>query len=87
MLKRPDLGAQIEKWGLRDEGFAYNIVSVFGSQSTGKSKLYGILKVDDAELFHLGTLLNRLFGTTFDVMDETKRQQTTKGSSTIFGYS
>lgn len=27
----------------------------------------------------LGTLLNRLFGTTFDVMDETKRQQTTKG--------
>lgn len=57
-----DLGAQIEKWGLRNEGFAYNIVSVFGSQSTGKS-----------------TLLNRLFGTTFDVMDETKRQQTTKG--------
>jgi hypothetical protein len=26
-----------------------------------------------------GTLLNRLFGTTFDVMDESKRQQTTKG--------
>ena len=26
-----------------------------------------------------GTLLNRLFGTTFDVMDETMRQQTTKG--------
>ncbi|KAF8973046.1 RHD3/Sey1 [Flammula alnicola] len=58
----PDLGAQIEEWGLRDVGFAYNIVSVFGSQSTGKS-----------------TLLNRLFGTTFDVMDETRRQQTTKG--------
>ncbi|KAF8813868.1 root hair defective 3 GTP-binding protein [Phlegmacium glaucopus] len=57
-----DLAAQIDKWGLRDTGFAYNIVSVFGSQSTGKS-----------------TLLNRLFGTTFDVMDETKRQQTTKG--------
>ena len=28
-----------------------------------------------------GTLLNRLFGTNFDVMDETKRQQTTKGTS------
>ena len=28
---------------------------------------------------HLGTLLNRLFGTNFDVMDETRRQQTTKG--------
>ncbi|KAF8134516.1 RHD3/Sey1 [Boletus edulis] len=54
--------AQIERWGLRDAGFNYNIVAVFGSQSTGKS-----------------TLLNRLFGTTFDVMDETKRQQTTKG--------
>ena len=27
----------------------------------------------------VGTLLNRLFGTTFDVMDETQRRQTTKG--------
>jgi Root hair defective 3 GTP-binding protein (RHD3) len=26
-----------------------------------------------------GTLLNRLFGTNFDVMDETQRKQTTKG--------
>ncbi|KAF7315819.1 Protein SEY1 [Mycena indigotica] len=58
----PELTAQLEKWGLRDAGFGYNIVAVFGSQSTGKS-----------------TLLNRLFGTTFDVMDETRRQQTTKG--------
>ncbi|KAF9237576.1 RHD3/Sey1 [Melanogaster broomeanus] len=58
----PVLASQIERWGLRDAGFNYNIVAVFGSQSTGKS-----------------TLLNRLFGTTFDVMDETKRQQTTKG--------
>ncbi|OAX39781.1 root hair defective 3 GTP-binding protein [Rhizopogon vinicolor AM-OR11-026] len=56
------LSSQIERWGLRDVGFNYNIVAVFGSQSTGKS-----------------TLLNRLFGTTFDVMDETRRQQTTKG--------
>lgn len=30
-----------------------------------------------------GTLLNRLFGTNFDVMDETKRQQTTKGACTV----
>ncbi|KAF9004417.1 root hair defective 3 GTP-binding protein [Hymenopellis radicata] len=57
-----ELTPQIERWGLRDAGFNYDIVAVFGSQSTGKS-----------------TLLNRLFGTTFDVMDETKRQQTTKG--------
>ncbi|KAI0744113.1 root hair defective 3 GTP-binding protein [Daedaleopsis nitida] len=58
----PDLTKQIEKWGLQNAGFDYNLVAVFGSQSTGKS-----------------TLLNRLFGTNFDVMDETRRQQTTKG--------
>lgn len=52
----------LDKWGLLDKGFAYDVVAVFGSQSTGKS-----------------TLLNRLFGTNFDVMDETRRQQTTKG--------
>ncbi|KAL5523821.1 SEY1 [Sanghuangporus baumii] len=57
-----DLAEQMDRWSLRETGFDYNIVSVFGSQSTGKS-----------------TLLNRLFGTNFDVMDETKRQQTTKG--------
>ncbi|KAF8258375.1 protein SEY1 [Lactarius quietus] len=49
------LNDQISDWGLRDVGFDYNLVAVFG------------------------TLLNRLFGTNFDVMDETKRQQTTKG--------
>ncbi|KAI0358523.1 root hair defective 3 GTP-binding protein [Trametes cingulata] len=58
----PALSQQIEKWGLQNAGFDYDIVAVFGSQSTGKS-----------------TLLNRLFGTNFDVMDETRRQQTTKG--------
>lgn len=46
----------------QDDGLNYHIVSVFGSQSSGKS-----------------TLLNKLFGTQFDVMDEVKRQQTTKG--------
>ncbi|KAJ2784518.1 Dynamin-like GTPase that mediates homotypic ER fusion [Coemansia javaensis] len=50
------------RWGLADAGFDYNVVAVFGSQSTGKS-----------------TLLNRLFGTKFDVMDEGNRQQTTRG--------
>lgn len=50
-------------WKMADRGFDYNVVAVFGSQSTGKS-----------------TLLNRLFGTNFDVMNqETGRQQTTKG--------
>jgi len=28
---------QIAAWGLRDAGFDYNLVAVFGSQSTGKS--------------------------------------------------
>ncbi|KZT10800.1 root hair defective 3 GTP-binding protein [Laetiporus sulphureus 93-53] len=58
----PELTQQIERWDLHSAGFDYDIVAVFGSQSTGKS-----------------TLLNRLFGTNFDVMDETRRQQTTKG--------
>ncbi|KAI0687887.1 protein SEY1 [Cytidiella melzeri] len=57
-----ELTPQISRWGLQDAGFDYDIVAVFGSQSTGKS-----------------TLLNRLFGTNFDVMSETQRQQTTKG--------
>ncbi|KAG9106521.1 Dynamin-like GTPase that mediates homotypic ER fusion, partial [Ceratobasidium sp. 392] len=56
-----DLGQQVARWGLADAGFGYDVVAVFGSQSTGKS-----------------TLLNRLFGTSFDVMDETQRRQTTK---------
>jgi hypothetical protein len=43
-------------------GFNYHLISVFGSQSTGKS-----------------TLLNSLFGTTFGVMNEEERKQTTKG--------
>ncbi|KAI9253274.1 RHD3/Sey1 [Helicostylum pulchrum] len=57
-----DLPAYLEKWNLGDAGFKYNVVAVFGSQSTGKS-----------------TLLNGLFGTSFDVMDENQRSQTTKG--------
>ncbi|KAJ3281929.1 Dynamin-like GTPase that mediates homotypic ER fusion [Borealophlyctis nickersoniae] len=51
-----------KKWNIADRGFDYNVVAVFGSQSTGKS-----------------TLLNKLFGTNFDVMNESARQQTTKG--------
>ncbi|KAJ2237338.1 Dynamin-like GTPase that mediates homotypic ER fusion [Coemansia sp. RSA 485] len=51
-----------KKWRLFENGFNYNVVSVFGSQSTGKS-----------------TLLNRLFGTRFDVMNDAQRQQTTRG--------
>jgi len=27
-----------EKWNLANRGFDYNVVAVFGSQSTGKSK-------------------------------------------------
>ncbi|KAI5475047.1 GTP-binding protein Sey1 [Pseudohyphozyma bogoriensis] len=56
------LDAHMKNWKLRDAGFSYDVVAVFGSQSTGKS-----------------TLLNRLFGTKFDVMSETERRQTTKG--------
>ncbi|GAA6042278.1 hypothetical protein JCM8097_000611 [Rhodosporidiobolus ruineniae] len=56
------LDEHMKGWHLADAGFGYDVVAVFGSQSTGKS-----------------TLLNRLFGTKFDVMSETDRRQTTKG--------
>jgi len=49
-------------WKLDGNGFNYHILSIFGSQSTGKS-----------------TLLNKLFNTKFQVMNEESRQQTTKG--------
>jgi hypothetical protein len=42
---RQELGTQIERWGLRDAGFAYNIVAVFGSQSTGKSKILLVMRM------------------------------------------
>lgn len=29
----------MNQWGLGEAGFKYNVVAVFGSQSTGKSKL------------------------------------------------
>lgn len=41
-LYSPNLNDQIKNWGLYDAGFAYNIVAVFGSQSTGKSALFTI---------------------------------------------
>ncbi|KAI3649767.1 hypothetical protein MP228_005399 [Amoeboaphelidium protococcarum] len=56
-------GVIMNQWQLGDDiGLNYNVVAVFGSQSTGKS-----------------TLLNKLFGTHFDVMSEKRRQQTTRG--------
>ncbi|KAI8815264.1 root hair defective 3 GTP-binding protein [Cladochytrium replicatum] len=57
-----DVNRALKSWNLVDKGFDYNVVAVFGSQSTGKS-----------------TLLNKLFGTTFDVMNEVQRRQTTRG--------
>jgi len=48
------------------------VIAVLGSQSTGKS-----LHVEYC--LTRGTLLNRLFGTSFDVMDEQVRRQTTQG--------
>ncbi|KAK9460556.1 RHD3/Sey1 [Lipomyces oligophaga] len=57
-----DIDGYLKEVGIFDAGLNYHLISVFGSQSTGKS-----------------TLLNALFGTRFDVMDETRRKQTTKG--------
>lgn len=58
----PDLGKYLAYTEVARSGFNYHLVSVFGSQSTGKS-----------------TLLNALFGTSFNVMSESERRQTTKG--------
>lgn len=80
---RQDLTKQITRWGLGDVGFNYDLVAVFGSQSTGKSNpalQYSLSRAWLAdEYVGIGTLLNRLFGTDFDVMSESRRQQTTKG--------
>lgn len=59
---RTDVNSYLSTVGLLNNGLNYHLISVFGSQSTGKS-----------------TLLNALFGTKFDVMDESARKQTTKG--------
>ncbi|KAM0474830.1 hypothetical protein ACHAPX_007351 [Trichoderma viride] len=58
----PNLNNYLQTTRVAEAGFNYHLISVFGSQSTGKS-----------------TLLNHLFGTTFSVMSETERRQTTKG--------
>ncbi|KAL6691089.1 root hair defective 3 GTP-binding protein [Trichoderma pleuroticola] len=57
-----NLNDYLQTMHVAEAGFNYHLISVFGSQSTGKS-----------------TLLNHLFGTTFSVMSETERRQTTKG--------
>lgn len=57
-----DISDYLDSVNVLDSGLNYHVVSVFGSQSTGKS-----------------TLLNALFGTDFNVMNEATRQQTTKG--------
>lgn len=33
-----ELSGSLKKWGLLDKGFGYDVVAVFGSQSTGKSE-------------------------------------------------
>ncbi len=58
----PNLNVYLQQVDTAQAGFDYHLISVFGSQSTGKS-----------------TLLNYLFGTSFGVMSETERRQTTKG--------
>ncbi|KAF2397110.1 root hair defective 3 GTP-binding protein [Trichodelitschia bisporula] len=57
-----NVGTYLAREKIIPAGFNYHLISVFGSQSTGKS-----------------TLLNFLFGTSFGVMSEAERRQTTKG--------
>jgi protein SEY1 len=58
---------------LYKRGTKYHSVAVIGAQSSGKSKLERVE-------YLLGTLLNLLFDTGFQVMDSSQgRGQTTKG--------
>ncbi|PWN26932.1 root hair defective 3 GTP-binding protein [Jaminaea rosea] len=52
-------------------------LSQWGLQDAGFG--YDLCAVLGSQSTGKSTLLNKLFGTTFDVMDETRRQQTTKG--------
>ncbi|KAI9459263.1 hypothetical protein HD554DRAFT_2041926 [Boletus coccyginus] len=61
-----------------DAGFNYNIVAIFGSQSTGGECITFLLLRIHCLQCRIGMLLNGLSGTTFDVMDETRQQQMTK---------
>jgi protein SEY1 len=71
---RTDLDSFLSERGINaSTGFSYSVVAVFGSQSTGKSTLIECMH------YLLGTLLNGLFDTSFDVMNETTRSQTTRG--------
>lgn len=38
MTSSKELSPAIKRWGLLDKGFGYDVVAVFGSQSTGKSE-------------------------------------------------
>ncbi|KAG1147227.1 hypothetical protein G6F37_004261 [Rhizopus arrhizus] len=71
------LSEYMEKWGLSDAGFKYNVVAVFGSQSTGKStllnKLFGTkfaeMNEDQRQQTTRGIWLSRGRGMHVLVMD------------------
>lgn len=70
----------MQTWNLYDKGFSYDVIAVFGSQSTGKSELKMPKPEMQSDDDVTGTLLNGVFGTQFGVMSETERRQTTKGT-------
>lgn len=62
VLNSPGMTKFITESGLSILNRDYNIVSVIGSQNSGKS-----------------TMLNRVFGTTFETLQGPNKVQTTKG--------
>ncbi|KAH9971142.1 RHD3/Sey1 [Lactifluus volemus] len=71
----PNLSDKFSTWGLLNAGFDYNLVAVIGSQSTGKSTL-------SSKSSRIGINSSNRHPSqpsNFDVMDNSKRQQTTKG--------
>jgi hypothetical protein len=61
---------------MMNKGNDYRTVAVIGCQSSGKSEPIKLVSLP----LYLGTILNLLFSTKFDVMDgDEGRTQTTKG--------
>lgn len=67
MIYSPGFEKFLKTHGLMDKGNNYNTVAVIGCQSSGKSIL-----LEFNQTFLIGTLLNLLFGTKFEILDANK---------------
>lgn len=84
-----EVSKYLDKWNLAEAGFAYDLCAVVGEHpyrqlQTAFDVTLSLTHSDNyagSQSTGKSTLLNKLFGTSFDVMNETQRRQTTKGGS------